>query len=442
MNQGKKTQSSYQAGFWSQFFQSAPKKEQTFMETIINDFSDTVSEAGYKAIPDIERSMKEMLTDLKHQLKSEFEKQVTPENVQEVMKIVYDQSMKVCCGNKKASEVLNNIIAAHRIKVDIATNPKFNVKDYEEKLRLAQTYLKSILGHDKKAIKIVALGETQQGKTSTIKYLFQLSDDELKVKKGLESDTIRITEYIIEKYGITLIFVDFPGFHDTRGPRQEKKNKESIEDYFRDNKDIDIILLVSRIGCVLDSKQKGAIEELTKKYSSKMWEKCIVILTYANSESIPSTYYPKTEEDSDYEYEEGEEIEIWESYVYDKIKVWKDYFKKVAPNMSICPVENSKRHTQKVEGVRVLKNGIPFWEDLMYEIFRMVDGCKAPLALLAVADEQEETRPSAGEHRAEVNNAANRVMQDISAQVAMPHTSASTPSSTPTPTKSSWCFII
>lgn len=390
-----------------------PKKKKTIVEDFMNDVSTELLDLTKDCLPLIQNEVKKKLNEVKEELSNNINETNIKEIVNMSSSILANNLKNIIEKNKELENPVNETIKKNQSKLNIMMS---NFNSFDSKLKMADEYC-SLISEKKKVIKILAVGDTQQGKTSTVKYLFQIPDSELCIKNNLESDTKEIKEYEIKKGNVTLKYVDCPGFNDSRGENQKIQNKKEITKYFQRNNDIDLIFWVSKLDRILDSNHKQLINELTN-FSNNIWERSIIILTCANSSSIPDCYFPINQNDTD-NTEEEIMLNAWTKYTNDKITLWKDYFSGRIKNIPVCLVENSKRYTKLIEGVRVLKDGSPFWELLMFEVFNTVQKDKSPLSFIAMVNKNDI------EHSKALINASDRVLSSITQKYTNIHTISS-----------------
>ena len=137
---------------------------------------------------------------------------------------------------------------------------------------------------------ILVCGRSGVGKSSLINFL--LGTDLCEVgDPGLSEDvssvegcttTIRsVTRYL---NGLEIIISDSPGLQDGHLLNEEKY----LEAMYNECKDVHIILYcMEMIKVRFEPSEITAIRLLTKKFGSKFWKRCVLVLTKANSVHIP-----------------------------------------------------------------------------------------------------------------------------------------------------------
>ena len=386
-----------------------PQKKKSLCDMLADEFIKDFTKITEGALPIFE----EELTKRLNQSRAQLTEQLTEENVKtfvgntaEFMESLYKDISEHYTSNSEIKPQIDKAIEFNRLRMRFHTG---DIAGIEAKKKLAEQYSK-LIAEKKKKVKIVGLGNSQQGKTSTLKYLFQLSDETLKIKNNLESDTSTITEYPVSKYGIDLIYVDCPGTSDSRGKDVDNKNKQMILKYFQQNNDIDIIFWVSKLDRVIDGAQLETIE-LLGKHIKNIWEKTIIIMTCSNSSPIPDSYFDEIEH---VEAEDSEkEIMAWKKYTDDKIATWQKHFTISNGKVPVCLVENSKRYIKEVDGTLILRDGTPYWEVIMYDIFKLISAEKAPISLLAMLNENTTATKEAIQHTKAVESAINKAVETI-----------------------------
>ena len=249
------------------------------------------------------------------------------------------------------------------------------VKMFKTKIKIARHYITKYA--QKKTIRMLALGGTQCGKTALVKKLFNLNDDTLKMRGGLESDTSHIQTYHGQINGIDVEYVDSPGFFDTRGEDQDAQNMAEICGFIRQN-EIDVIMWVFKTDDVLDLKQKKRLKKLTKEFGDAVWKKSLIVLTHANN-LPPDEYYDDSDDVTD--------VDAWTKYINKKTIDWQTKIKAISKteiNVPIVFSENNSRMLTKIDGVSTLRDGRPIYETIMIEIFKLLDNIKSLNMFVAI----------------------------------------------------------
>lgn len=157
-----------------------------------------------------------------------------------------------------------------------------------KKVKLAKYLCKDVL-NIKKKISIMALGQSQVGKTALVKKIFNLPNKIVKIKGGLDSDTDSVKTYTKVINGIELIYADSPGYFDSRGKDKNDENGKKILDYIQNN-EIDIIFWVAKVGNICSLDQQDLLRQLIVKFGYGILKKMIIVLTHANCDA-PIAYY-------------------------------------------------------------------------------------------------------------------------------------------------------
>lgn len=408
------------------FSRKQPTLYDQIMKSICEDFTSVCKDV----LPSIEEEMKTYTEQKLKDIKKNIDNDLNKEMLHDLIDVCFSKISSYSYGDvgvelDELGSKVETLKKKNKDMVDFIYE-EVDMKNYYSKIELAKKYC-NIISKEKKTIYALILGDSQQGKSSFVKQLFQISDADLQIKRNLESDTTEVKEYRIEKNGITFVFVDCPGFHDSRGKEIEKRNMKKIIEYINNNNSkIDVIFWVSRLDRILDSAHKDAIEKLTKKYGNDIWSKSIIILTCANSSPIPESYFENSDDSDDESAEEDSyldekknfekmEKDAWKNYTKDKKNVWKEYFydhlnsddRTYEDKMMVCLVENNRRYVKTINGISVLKDGFPFWENLMYKIFKLIDEKKAPIVFMAMAKAKQKKKMDS--HDNALDNALNNI---------------------------------
>ena len=266
------------------------KKKTSLVDDVVNHLIKEITEITKDVCPDLDEELKTKLDEAKKDLKS----QITKENVKNFvdstickMEPIYENILQSFSNYPNFKEQAIQAVETNKMKLNLLN---VDLTGIEAKKKLAQTYSKLICNKNKKTIKIIGVGNSQQGKTSTLKYLFQLSDDKLKIKNNCSSDTSDITEYTASKYNIELIYFDCPGTSDSRGKEYDKRNRLLILNHLKKHPDTDVIFWVSKLDRIVDLAQQETIE-LFGNQIDNIWQKTIIILTCSNSSPVPDSYF-------------------------------------------------------------------------------------------------------------------------------------------------------
>lgn len=370
---------------------------------------DSLSEQIASEIKEYSPKIKWALEEGKKKAYNSFTKktgELTEEDIKYGISRVYEMLVDACQDIDEDTKVkIDEAIDKNMEDVNILTS-RFD--RMEDKIELFKKKCKN-MNKIKKKIKYLTLGNTQVGKSAFIKQAFDLSDDVLKLKDGMASDTNSVTEYYAERNGIEITIVDTPGSNDSRGDDMEKRNIEKIEKYIEENKDIDIILWFSKIDNIFDGNERRMISEYSKKFGNKIWKKCIVVLTYANTFSIPFSFTlsVKREIETTEEYE----LKVWKKFTSQKIRIWKNKFKEYNPNIPVCLVENNPMATKIYDNVRVLKDGTPYLEDFFTKMIDIIKVDKLPIAFMSLVNEME-TKEDKSEDELEENESEEDELEE------------------------------
>lgn len=263
------------------------EEEKSYTKQIMDTLGSMISVAYAKSIPGIEKEISDEINAMAAKVNDE-------ENIQAIVDYTIS-SLKAVVAKKTKDLVIfdkirtDGIAAAKSLNDDIMAASRMG---YHDKVKLMKKYSKQL--KNKKRIKIVLIGKTQNGKSKFIKYLLNLKDVDMPINESnLGSDTDNIREYYAIKNGIEIHMVDTPGKDDTRGKDVDARNYQNILTYLRENNDIDLIFFVDKLENVICQNTVNMIEELTKLYGVNVWQKCMVILTHANCARIPDQYFIK-----------------------------------------------------------------------------------------------------------------------------------------------------
>lgn len=280
-------------------------------------------------------------------------------------------------------------------------SPEENTEDKEEVVQFRDRIEKSrayarICGDS--TLRCIVLGNTQVGKSSTIKRLFSIPSDVLTIKDGTKSDTSTFSEYFIEVNNSKLVFVDGPGFldsEDMNGKLDEDPNIQGLVDYILASDEIHILFLFFKISDIADKMHKRLIEKLGEKLGKQIWKKTIIILTHANDKPPEQYFYV----DSDYDPFEDEpdytEKEAWKMYLGAKTDMWNACFDGVT--IPVVPVENNTFNCARKNGDLLLLDGKPMWENFIATLLKMVTKSKMPILFNLVAGESKPPKKKKGE---------------------------------------------
>lgn len=444
-------------------------KKETFSESMINSFCQDLGNLAVGLVPQAKGQLEQYLlesktgfinglTDILEENKNIDQSELTKENTKKFFNGLKQQFLSYLDHDKiiqqnhpHFSEQIDNLINnQHKmiaLSCDITTA---NLKNYQAKVARAEKWL-SFFGKEKKTIKILIIGATQKGKTSLACLISGVDKKDLKKDEkdaqdqtrrfGLTSDTSEIKQFILNRNGVELIWVDTPGWWDSRGEEQNQTNKDLIEDYIAQNKDIDVVMFVAKLGDTLDGNLQKSISDFGKKCEKHIWDKSVIVLTNALSVSPPTEYMEIAQEElypddmeiySDLSKIAEIKLSAWTRFTRASSDLWQNYFcEKYNENgvqdnhlIPVCLVEMSKFQLPLENNLPkyILYDGTPFLQELMYQILMLVDRKKSPIAFLAMANETTETTS----HNTNLNNAADKMLNK-----------QSQPSS-----EGSWCLLL
>lgn len=370
--------------FTNSFLKFFSPKKKGILETLYETLSDQISEDIKEQSPSLKWALDEGKRRISESIKNKTG-ELSEEDIQSIISKAYDILSDACkkTENKEVTEQISNAIETNKTYI---SKLKSDYNNIEDKVKLLKEYTEK-LSKSKKRIKFMLMGPSQCGKSSFIKQVTGISDEDLKLKNGMTSDTTKVKEYRINRNGIEIIIVDTPGTYDSRGEDIEEQNSKEIEKYIEKNKDIDIILWVTKIDNIFDGSQQKTIKEYSAKFGKKIWKKCIIVLTYANSASIPDGFYDMVSYNGEIETEY--ELKVWKEYTKTKVSVWQNEFKKYSMNVPVCLVENSRRKVKEYNGVCVLKDGTPYMEEFYIKVFDVIKLDKLPIVFLSLANQRE-----------------------------------------------------
>lgn len=244
---------------------------------------------------------------------------------------------------------------------------------------------------EKTEITILVIGNTQSGKSSTIKNLLNLDESVIEIGNGRKSCTSKINKHTYKRNNITINAYDTPGFYDTDGRSQEfytdlinhiKKCDQN------DDTKIDVVLWIAKVDEVIAEYTKNMIDKLSRDIGTNFWEKTMVILTHINTIVPPECYIKMAElkfgvtNDEDYNPELEKKIDIyaWKLFIgYKKID-WIEALNKYNPNINIVFVENNKRFNGASKGDHIsrLLDGTKIIETFYLKLFKLIEILKTP----------------------------------------------------------------
>ena len=405
-------------------------KEQSTTDRVCEHLISTLIATINEELPDAEQGIKEIIDKCTEDFHKNIKDNVKNVDAQQVYDYVTTNLVNYI--STRAHEIDSNKVACIRTEIKDGKElislsselggkiDKFDqLSRFRKKIHASKKYQK-IFKSIKSIVKILALGETGVGKTALVKSLFDLKNNQLRLKGGVESDTEFMKTYQYNINEVTLLYTDSPGFFDTRGTAKAKKNMIQIIEHIKEN-EIDIILWVARIGDLVTEKHYNLLCKLTKLFGSNVWKKTVVVLTHSN-DLPPDEYY---ENDGG---EELNEITAWKAYTMQKKLKWKDTFRDIQKNcknsveVPVNLIENSIRRSNKINGVRTLRDGTPFLQELIKDIFTVIKKDKAPIIFLTMAGScpnnpfgtnQIDSGSILTEHQRSLNNATDHIFHKV-----------------------------
>ena len=338
--------------------------------------------------------MNEITTEITSEITSEIASEIASEIVSEITNEITNETT-----DETTDEPTNKIIIESddsedeiKFKDPVANlNPLYAAKDKIcQKLKSGSlserfTIMSNVAQMIKKnKLKILTLGNTQCGKSSTIKYVFNITDSTLVIGNNTKSETAKITEYPYVQNGITLTVVDVPGFYDTDGRSDLFYNM--IVNYIKksnghESTKIDVILWISKIDDVVAAYTQAIINKLTCDLGNHFWKKTMIVLTHSNSTaSIPDNYYNMFSTKLGLEeYDTKVEQEAWKLHTQNKINIWKNAFKLYNADINVLLVENNRRLNGLLKGdIGKLLDGTPIIETIYAKTFELIELHSAP----------------------------------------------------------------
>lgn len=353
-------------------FSDSESLAQKLIKDVTSQLSDTYGTLSERATSELQDSVKSFIADGS----DELIKLVTDkESYTKLFEVIKDH----------AADVYNSTVEGDS-KDDTVTSA--NVEQFENLFSQASKY-SHLFPKKGRRLTMVALGRTGQGKTSTVNGLYGLG---VKLKGGLESDTLEPTVYKKDINGVELIYVDMPGFLDSRGIDEANFNKicNALQRY-----PPDVILWVAKLTSNIDASEFEMIRKLTDKFGSAFWKHTLVVLTNANSDPPPEYYAPEFDE-------LGEEIMIDKQdpekmlnaaklHYEAKANHWKVTFRAEANLPSsreprVVFIENNAygTNTRHHQGERLLIDNTPMWKTFIESVLETVSKQRAAFALLAM----------------------------------------------------------
>jgi hypothetical protein len=290
--------------------------------------------------------------------------------------------------------------------------PDQTVKVFKQIYQRSSNIIKRRCKNGRAEFRILSIGPTQIGKTSTIKNLLKV---DIKIGKNTESDTDKISEYTKvfdnDGYSIDFIYADTPGFFDSRD--RDDKHFEELCAYIRNNK-IHVILFFAKFTDIIDGKYRELFAKLVTKFGTGFLNKTMVVLTRA-MDGIPIEYYP--EADMSMAFADSPELDqinkqfAWINYRDAKISMWNTYFISTFKcDIPIIIVENNKYQVCVKDGEYVLPDNTAMWATFLAEIFLLLSYDDSSLVLQIAAAKQDADDKLSNQNKI-VYNAFETVME-------------------------------
>jgi len=459
------------------------KEEKSVQQQICDVAIDTVMDAVKDIYPSIQSEVQSFVSNKIAEHKEKFKESLdTTQLFSYSLDLVYDYLQSQDDDIEKLNMIERKIEIGREL-VDDVDDYISNDEDsfdaqFKKRVEFCKkfTELSSSVKNKKKKLRILVLGQSQAGKTSTAKRIFRQKS--IKIKYGIESDTSDVTEYVFTVNGIQIIYYDTPGFFDTRGIEQDVINFSKIIDFIKNTK-IDFVFWVAKIGDVCGSHYKKLLYDLSNSLGVDIWSKTIIILTCANG-NAPDKFYEnkKNSENSSEssfsdadEFTELDHIIAWKKYTKKKKQMWTNIFEEflkeyyIANDIplekmrlpSVALTENEKSYLEglKINGVYYLRDReTPILETIMTYMFERVNKNTAPITFMALIGNQKnkpinepknenvysgnksspvkiskKNKPS--EHAIAANNAVNKVIKFVNKSEPLTEKK-----------ENSWCVIL
>ena len=145
--------------------------------------------------------------------------------------------------------------------------------DTEDEKRIQEKV--EALRQRREPVNILVIGPTGSGKSTLINAL--MGDTVARVKHGAASCQTELELHHGNYEGIEISVYDTVGFSDTKG----KSESNIVKEIAKENK-FDLILICTRMDCRADDKVKQMFTVLCDNISQQMWERTVIVLTFAN----------------------------------------------------------------------------------------------------------------------------------------------------------------
>ena len=149
-------------------------------------------------------------------------------------------------------------------------------KDFDESFETKAQKKIVTLRRRGEPVNILVIGPTGSGKSTLINAL--MGKAVAIVGQGATSVTSEVKEYEGKYEGVKIRVYDTVGFSDSKG----KSDKNIVRDIAKANK-FDLILICLRMDSRSDDKVKKMFTVLSSLLNKEMWERTVVVLTFANS---------------------------------------------------------------------------------------------------------------------------------------------------------------
>ena len=138
---------------------------------------------------------------------------------------------------------------------------------------------------EERPLKFLVAGRGGMGKSSLVNNLLDLGrNTEEGAQEGFSGSatTQAVRSHTGNKYGIQVIAYDTPGFQDLK-LREEDIIAELLD--ITDSK-VDVCLYCASLEMRISAEDRSLCSLLTKAFQTKLWEKTIFVLTFANTEKV------------------------------------------------------------------------------------------------------------------------------------------------------------